>query len=1114
MKRPAPINDTDRFEQGLSISLFGQMTVMVNGGHLRPLRSRKGLWLLALLVMRHDRTMNRAWIAETLWPDSSEALRNLRNTLHDLRDALGSEAPRILSPTPGTLKLDLTGCAVDLVAFDSAIRSGSREALQTAVSLYVGPLLTGIDQEWMVADRTRYHQRCLESLDSLAQICMQNGEPEAAARLAQTYIGLEPFEEPARCRLMQALADAGDYAGAAKAYREFRLLLHDQLQMQPATETTALFQLLQLQGRKAATRAAAASLATPVALADALPTQPPLEKKEKEAAKHNLPEAMTSFVGRNHEISEAVALLTRHRLVTLVGSGGAGKTRLALEIVHAIADHGPREAWFIEMAPITDPDLVVQAVANVLGASERSGTAPRDAIVSYLRERDAILIFDNCEHLLSACANLVKQLLNACRNLRILATSRARLGVVGEQLLQISGLALPPYTGYSSGKGSDTLNALSMSSDVTNPEFDRFEAISLFVQRASLVRSNFRLTDENRIAIVRICHRLEGMPLPIELAAGRIRLLSANELADHLDTHLASLKESSSTAPERQRSLRALIDWSYEPLGGAEKLLLMRLSVFRGGFDLMAAEAVTTDSITKSGAYTVASVQVIDALCTLTDNSLIIATERSGRIRYSMLESVREYALERLHASGQFEQLSSRHAAWCLSLALEAEPRLQGGESAGWLDRLSMEHDNLRAALERFGAHTETRLELMQLVGALWRFWLLRGYLTEGRMRIEAALVSGTALPGSTHLAKALYASAQILRVQGNYLLAQTRLTEALAIYAAHNDPAGEAAVLSLMGNTFIDLGDTTAARAALIQSLEKQPTQTETIERADTLGSLAYLLRLLGEYEEARRCLEQAIAITRAHGAAVETASLLGVLANLLSGEGDFEAARLLLEEERDLWRTIGNRVGEAWTLCTLGLLEREREEYALASILVQQALSINRETENWAGEAWNLDSLGDILRESGDLMQSRSLLVTAIDRCETFGNREGKAWASIHLAATEIALNEFSGANSHLQDGARLMHSSANRSGMIEALMTFSDLFASNGAAAEAAPLLGALEFVASNHSPAASPREIRRLHRITDKIRTALTPELFSTLKQNGSHLSIEEALKRCL
>jgi predicted ATPase len=430
---------------------------------------------------------------------------------------------------------------------------------------------------------------------------------------------------------------------------------------------------------------------------------------------HNLPSELSSFVGREKELAEVKRLLESTRLLTLTGSGGCGKTRLALAAASDVVEGFEGGVWLVDLAPLADPSLVPQALASTLGVREQPARLLTETLSDYLGSKKVLVILDNCEHLIETCAELVETLLRSCPELSILATSREALGIAGEVAWPVPSLTLPD---------------LRRLPDIES--LPRYEAARLFVERAAAVKPTFALTEQNAPAVVRVCYRLDGIPLAIELAAARTKVLAVEEISERLDGSLGLLASGGRTALPRHRTLRATMDWSHELLPEDEQTLFRRLTVFAGGFTLEAAESVCAGEDLERD-------EVLELLSHLVDKSLVTAQEQGGETRYRLLEMVRKYGREKLDRAEEVTEVGRRHADFYVTLAEEAEPELKGGRQVAWLERLETEHDNLRAAMRWLLGQVELE-EAARLGWALWLFWGTRANFAEGRRAMEQAL--------------------------------------------------------------------------------------------------------------------------------------------------------------------------------------------------------------------------------------------------------------------------------------------------------------------------------------------------------------------------------------
>jgi predicted ATPase/class 3 adenylate cyclase len=650
---------------------------------------------------------------------------------------------------------------------------------------------------------------------------------------------------------------------------------------------------------------------------------PPL--RSLDARPNNLPIQLTSFIGREREIGEIRRLLATTRLLTLTGAGGGGKTRLAVQVAADHLDEFPDGVWWIELAPLTDPDLVPEAVASSLNVSEQPGRPLMDTLLDALRAKLLLLALDNCEHLLSACANFADAILRRCRGVRILATSREGLGMEGEMLYSVRSLSRPD-------RGAAPSEILT-----------RSEAVRLFADRARAVRPDFEVTDRNAQAVAHVCRRLDGIPLAVELAASRLSALPIEEMAARLDDRFRLLTGGSRTALPRHQTLRAAMDWSYDLLSETEKAALRRLSVFAGGWTVRAAEAVCAGQ-------GVEAADVLDLLTHLVNKSLVVAEEHQGRGRYRFLETVRQYNSDRLVEAGEAESARRRHRELFLTLVEEAEPHLTGSDQVSWLNRLEAEHDNLRAALDGLLGAGDTEGAL-RMTGSLSRYWSVRGHFSEGRESSERAL--GGPGGSSAARAKALIGLGNLAYRQDDIGRAKACYAESLTRYRELGDKAGMARSLSGLAGVVRDgEGDYVRARALFEESLALFRELGDAWGAALVLGNMGFGAQYAGDYAEAAALFRESLDLNRRLGNKFGIAFATEHLGGVAAAQGDVDRAKQLLEEGLVLFQELGDEAFEAFARADLGVLNWLQGDYGEARRLLHRSVVVFRE----AGDRWNV--------------------------------------------------------------------------------------------------------------------------------------------------------------
>jgi predicted ATPase len=670
-----------------------------------------------------------------------------------------------------------------------------------------------------------------------------------------------------------------------------------------------------------------------------LPLPPPIARPQP-PTRHNLPAQPTPFLGRQAQLA-AVREALGHpdvRLVTLTGAGGTGKTRLALQAAGELLDEFKDGVFFVALAPIRDPSLILPTIAQTLGIREVTDRTLLEQLVDELHDKRTLLVLDNFEQVVDA-APLVTDLLRAASQLKVLVTSRTLLRVYGEHSYPVPPMALPDPPDL--------------------PDLERLrqaEAVQLFTQRAQAVKPGFLLSDENAADVIGICTRLDGLPLAIELAAVRVRLLPPQAILTRLSDRFRFLTGGSRDLPVRQQTLRAAIDWSYDLLQTEEKTLFRRLAVFVGGCSLEAAEAVCHGS---------SELDLLDGLQGLVDKNLARCNEVRGEPRFSMLETIREYALEQLAAGGsdEAEEIRGRHASFFAALAEEAEGELWGPDQTAWLDRLDLEHDNLRAALEwslqRGEADPDAAEIGLRLAGPLWVFWGARAHLKEGRRWLERALACP--LGRGKALAKVLVGAGALAWQLGDYAEARSCFEQGIAGWREAGDPAGLAEALHMGGHLALDEGEHGQARALFQESFRLYQEMGEASMSLVLTQDLALLAYHQGAFEEARVQFEAGLAAARERG-------------------------------EKDLVSMTLNRLGE---------LARLRGQDDVAATLFEEGLALGREGQLKAEIPSFLKNLGHVARRRGDHEQARTLFAESLALQQEYGNKQGMAESLAGLAS-----------------------------------------------------------------------------------------------------------------
>jgi predicted ATPase/transcriptional regulator with XRE-family HTH domain len=765
----------------------------------------------------------------------------------------------------------------------------------------------------------------------------------------------------------------------------------------------------------------------------------------------NLPAPSNALVGRSEEVAALAALLEGGaRLVTVTGPGGVGKTRLALAVAHGMTRQCAGGAWLVDLAPLRDPASVPAAVAHVLGVRQAGSQPILNTLIGALRERELVVVLDNCEHLLGA-APAVAALVAACPGLRVVATSRERLRLAAEREFPLGPLALSPAP--LSGAGVPAVSP----------------AVALFAERARAVSPGFVLTGDNVAAVAEVCRRLDGLPLAIELAAARVKLLPPPALLARLRERLQLLTGGARDLPARQRTMRDAIAWSHELLDGAEQALFRRLSVFVGGCTLEAVEALC-DPAGERGPDT------LYALGALVDKSLLQQEEQpDGEPRFRMLETIRAFAQEELEASDEAASVRRRHAACFAATAAALAPDLTGARQAESLDRLEQEHENLRRAVRLAVEERDAGLGL-RLGAALWRFWWIRGHLADGRVALDAllalperaaspdvrralvgagmlaycqgdvadaerrfdeALVAARAASDETGVAYALHGLGLLAAFRGEFATAERLQEESLAGFRAAGDQWGMASALLGLGNAARVRGDSAAARALYEESLRICRATGERRGIAEALLALGHAAMSQSDYDWARRLYEESLSHQRELKDLLGMTNTLPGLGRAAAAQGDYPAARRLYEESLEVSRRLGDSHRCADSLLGIGRIAVSQGDYADAEALLTRSLAMFREQGMRRGEAEALQELGRLALAQGDVVRARELSEEGLAVVRSLGASRAVAWALVQLAGVARQMGDHDLARALLGESLPSLRQTDTKAGIGAALL-----------------------------------------------------------------------------
>jgi predicted ATPase/DNA-binding SARP family transcriptional activator len=909
----------------LEVRLIGKFDIQRDGKPV-TISSRSAQSLFAYLILNAGTLFRREKLAGMFWPEASEEKSRayLRHELWRIRKALSS-----------TLNSDYFLADDISIGFNSSVEywldvvvlkdaAETVEGLVNALSLFQGEFLPGFYEEWIILERENLLVVFEQKTKRLLELLEKKKRWSDVLEWAERWISFGQAPESAYRALLVAYNALGDHVKVAATYERCVQALNS-LELEPSEETR--------------------SLAT------------------RRSSKINLPIPLSSFIGREKELKEVASLLTKSRLVTLTGSGGVGKTRLAIQVVGDVMDQFPDGVWFLDLATLSDPALVPTTLANLLGVRESVEIPVIDLLINYFRSRTALVIFDNCEHLIEACARLINSLLTACEQLSILSTSREALRVAGETPYRVPSLEVP--------KTDVELNLEKLSA---------MESVKLFVERVAGLSSGFVLTRQNALAIAQICQRLDGIPLAIELAAARVNTLTVEQISKRLDDRFNLLTHGLRSSMPRHQTLHAMIEWSYELLSEEERLLFRRLGVFAGGWMLEAAESVCADGSIKTS-------EILDVLEHLINKSMIIPVKIQRECRYRMLETIRQYADKKLLEAREIDALRDRHLEYFLNLAESAAPHLMRAEQLEWLPLLDADYENLRLAFD-WSLRKETAELSLRLCTALGWFWEIRCYWLEGLNWLTRALakpVDGRSDRVKTARSRALYTGAMLEYQLGHHFeLILTFAEESLALALEVSDKRDIAIARFFLGVALLQRGEDYDQAGTLMeqsfiefQKLEDLFWQAYSFTRigsflvthrrltyrelslrsveiaqkagdrlilADTLTAHADWLIRVGRMDEGRECAEESDRLYKQLGS--EQGSINSLLfAEIAWLDGDYEEAKSLCMEMYERFSLLGEKGYISNCIERLGILAMEEGDLDRARVFFEKGLLLERE-------------------------------------------------------------------------------------------------------------------------------------------------------------------------
>jgi predicted ATPase/DNA-binding SARP family transcriptional activator/Tfp pilus assembly protein PilF len=820
----------------------------------------------------------------------------------------------------------------------------------------------------------------------------------------------------------------------------------------------------------------------------------PSTRTSADPIRHNLPTAQTSFIGCEPAIATIKELLTTTRVLTLTGSGGSGKTRLALCVAHeTLADYPGGVGW-VDLAPLADPALVPQMVADALRLREQPNRSFVELLTDHLCDHKTLLVLDNCEHLRAACAELLTALLQAGALGHVLATSREPLSVVGEQVWPVPMLSVPAANGYHAATPARLA------------ELRQSEAVRLFDERARSVAPSFTLNAQNAEAVAQICRRLDGMPLAIELAAARVNVLVPKQIVERLDNSVHLLTRGVHTDQSRHQTLRAALDWSFDLLASTEQIFFTRMAVFAGTFGVDAVESICAGQGLERD-------ELLDLLANLVEKSLVLATahatEHDQEMRYRLLVPVRHYAAERLAAAGEEPRWRARHAAWYLALAQRAEPELEGPDQAAWLERLENEHDDLRAALTWYAAAPDGSEPGLHLCSAIGLFWCIRSYLSEGQRWLETFMRQIDANAAPQAQVKAHTFLARIAMLQSNFPAARAHYERGLTLARQIEYDEGVETTMIGLGVILWELGDFQQARTHLEEAMRYSRSVRHEQALARALNNLGLVCMHQGDGKAARVHLEECLEINQRLGHKTGIATALFNLALLAAHSGDFTRARMLYQDALVIDRELGNRSTMADVMNNLGAIAVSLGEFAVATTSFQEAEQIYRELGATGDTAYTGTGLGDVAFYRAEYDVARAYYQEALALFREASNQRLIARVLGQLGRIECRQGNLAAAATLCAEGLTLRAKMGHKAGMVFILdQGFVEVALAAGQPLIAARILGAIDRARQELSRPRDPVETHQLEPLLAHMQAQLGDAAFKAAWAEGEAMSLEE------